>query len=161
MLVEQSVGGAQHDKLGAAVQLVGYLLLVLVQMADKLFGQHVALLEPREPLGELAPYGLGLLLAVAYGREPVAGYALGGEIVDHSLGAALREPLVVLGAALVVAVGAQLDGHIAVLVEQRHQFVERLGRLGAQRGLVEVVEDVVYQHRCGDRYQRELQHCLF
>ena len=29
VLVEQSVGGAQHDKLGTAVQLVGYLLLVL------------------------------------------------------------------------------------------------------------------------------------
>ena len=84
-----------------------------------------------------------------------------GQIRHHRLGAALREALVVLGATLVVGVSGELDGDVGILVEQLHEVVERRLRLGAQRGLVEVVEDVVYQHRCGDRYQRELQHRLF
>ena len=56
--------------------------------------------------------------------------------------------------------GRQLDGDVGVLVEQLDQLVEGFGRLGAQRGLVEVVEDVVDEHRGGDGGQGELQHVL-
>ena len=69
------------------------------------------------------------------------------EIVDHRFGPSLRESLVVSLRSLVVGVGAELNGDIGVLVEQRNQLVER--RLGtvAQGGLVEIVKDVVDE--CG------------
>ena len=79
------------------------------------------------------------------------------EITHHTLGTTLRQPFVIFGRAFVVAVGGKLDGHVGVLVEQFHELVEGGGRLRTQRGLVEVVEDVVNQHRRGDGGQRELQ----
>lgn len=80
-----------------------------------------------------------------------------GQIRHYRLGAALRKALVVLGATLVVGVSGELDGDVGILVEQLHEVVERSLRLGAQRGLVEVVEDVVYEHRHADGGQRKLQ----
>ena len=56
---------------------------------------------------------------------------------------------------------AQLDGHVAIFVEQLYQLIERLFGFGTQGGLVKIVEDVVYQHRNGDGGQRELQGVFF
>ena len=78
------------------------------------------------------------------------------EVVHHRFGPSLRQPFVIFGRTLVVAVGRQFDGNVRILVEQHHQFVERLGRFRSERSLVEVVEDVVDEHRGRDAGQWEL-----
>ena len=113
-----AVGGAQYDELGAAVQLVARLLLLLIGKGlDELLGQHVAFLEEGIFLRELSLDGLGLLLAVAYGREAVFGDAVLYEVVHHALGTPLRQSLVVGLGTAVVGMGRQLDGDVGVLVE--------------------------------------------
>ena len=141
--------------------MVAYLLFPGIQVVDKIFREHIAFLQPRIFGRHLAAYGLGPLLAIAHGREPVAGDAMPHEIGHHRLGAPLREPLVILHASLVVAMGTQFDGHIGILVEQFYQFVECFRTLGREIGLVKLIEDIIYQHRRRDRGQRKLQHMLF
>ena len=124
-----------------------FLLLLVFQSLDEFLGQHIALFEERVFLCELFLHGLGFQLAVTHRCESIGGNAVLNEIVDHRFGPSLRESLVVSLRSLVVGVGAELNGDIGVLVEQRNQLVER--RLGtvAQSGLVEIVKDVVDE--CG------------
>ena len=147
LLVEESVGSTQHDKLGASVQLVAYFLMLFGLLGDKLGGEHVAFLEPWIFLGHLLAYGLRLFPSVTSWREPVFGYAVGDEIVDYSLSPSLREALIVFGTSLIVAMGSQLNGYIRVLLEQRCELVESLGAGRCKGGFVEIVEDVVDKNR--------------
>ena len=82
------------------------------------------------------------------------------EIVHHTLGTSLAQPLVVLVGASVVGVGRELDGDIGILIEQYDELVEGLSRFRAQRGFVKVVEDVVDEHGGSNRGQGELQDIL-
>ena len=52
----------------------------------------------------------------------------------------------------------KLYRHVRILVKQLHQFVERSRRLRSERSLVEVVEDIVDEHRCRDGSKWELHH---
>ena len=65
--VEHAVGGAQHDELRAAVQLMADLLLLFIVEGFDEFGcQHVVGLQPVVLLSELALDGLGLAFAIAF-----------------------------------------------------------------------------------------------
>ena len=88
-VVEHAVGGAQNDELGAAVELVAYLLLLLVAALDELLAEHVALFEPCVALGEFLTNGLWLLLSVTHRRETVLRNAMCDEVVDHRLSPSL------------------------------------------------------------------------
>ena len=72
------------------------------------------------------------------------------EVVHHRFGPSLRQHLIVGRTALVVAMCTQLDGHIGVFVEQFHQIIKSLHRFVTQGIFVEIVKDVVYQHRHTD-----------
>ena len=50
---------------------------------------------------------------------------------------------------------------IGVLLQHVHQFIECCRRLGTECGLIEIIEDVVYQYRHTDACQWELQDILF
>ena len=127
-----------------------------VQLLDERLCQHVVFFQPWVTLGQLLANHLWLLLPIAHGRQAVFGNATCNEVLHHRLGAPLRQLLVVFLRTFIVAVRAQLDGHVAIFVEQLYQLIERLFGFGTQGGLVKIVEDVVYQHRNGDGGQREL-----
>ena len=58
-----AIRGAQHLELRTPVELMTHLLtLLVVEGRDEGLGEHIALLQPRIGLGELAPHGLGLRL---------------------------------------------------------------------------------------------------
>ena len=85
---------------------------------------------------------------------------MGDKIGHHGFCTSLRQTFIVLRRTLVVAVGTELDGHMGIFVEQRHQFIKsRLGRV-AQRSLIEIIEDVVDECRRRDVCQGELQGCV-
>ena len=160
LLIKHIIGGAEHNELGAAVDLVADFLMFLALLLDELLGKLIALLEPRIFLGQFLANLLWSLLAISHRGKALLLDAVGYQIVDHRLGTALRQSLVVFGIALVVAMRTQLDGNVRILLEQSHQFVERLGAGWRQRSLVEIVEDVVDEHWGGDGSQRELEYIL-
>ena len=127
LLIKHIVGGAKDDKLGSAVQLIAYLLMLLGLLQDKFLGEHIALLEPRILLGQLLADGLRTLLAITHWGEALLLYAVLYQIVYHTLGSALRQVLVVFVVALIVAVGAQLYRYVRVLLQEGYQFVQCLG----------------------------------
>ena len=122
-----------------------------------MLGQHVALLQPRIACRKPAVHLARPLLAITDGGEAVGCYAVGDEIAYHRLGTALRESLVVSVRANEVGMRRKLNGNVRVVVQYIDELAE--GHLGtvAQRGLVEIIEDIVYQHRSRDVGERELQ----
>ena len=116
MFVKQAVSCLEHAELGTAVEGVARVLLALRQMLDKVFREHVALLEEGVPLSKLARNRLGLELAVAAGYDAVFCYAVGGEIVDDCLSTVLGETLIVFLRAAIITVAAQLDGNTGILL---------------------------------------------
>ena len=99
---------------------------------------------------------LGPALAVALRFETLASHAVLHEIVDHRLRASLAESVVILVAAHAVGVGREFYGHIGILLEGLHHLVESLFRGGAQRCLVEVVEDILNDLRLHHGRQHEV-----
>ena len=95
LLVKHTVCRAEHDEFGAAVKLVAYFLLLLVELLDVILRQHVTFLQPSVFLGEFLPYRLWLHLAVAYRRQSVCLYSLADEIFHHGLRTSLRQGLVI------------------------------------------------------------------
>ena len=55
---------------------------------------------------------------------------------------------------------AKLDGDMRIFVEQSYELVELELRSLGEVGTVELIEDIVDEHRGGDGSQRELQHIL-
>ncbi len=136
--------GAEHLELGAAVDLVGGSLVGLRQGVDIGHREGVAQRELRVEAVYAFGHHLGPCLAVAGGLEPERVDAVGDEVVDNALGAAVAQLVVVGIGAHAVGVGAELDGDVGVVFEGLHQLVEGLLGGGTQRGLVEVVEDVFH-----------------
>ena len=66
--------------------------------------------------------------------------------------------LVIFAVSLVVAMGAEFDGNVRVLFQQRYQLVEGCCTGFGKGCLVEIVEDVVDEYRGCDGSQRELEH---
>lgn len=52
---------------------------------------------------------------------------MGYQVIYYRLGTALRQPLVVFGISLVIAMGTQLDGYVWILLQQSHEFIKCLG----------------------------------
>ena len=134
------------------------MLLALLQ--DKFFVEHIAFFEPRILHGKFLAHILRLLLAVAHRGEALFLYAVFYQIVYYRLGAALRQMLVIFAVSLVVAMGAEFDGNVRVLFQQRYQLVEGCCTGFGKGCLVEIVEDVVDEYRGCDGSQRELEHVL-
>ena len=121
------------------------MLLALLQ--DKFFVEHVAFLEPRILLGEFLAHILRLLLTIAHRGEALFLYAVFYQVVYYRLGAALRQMLVIFAVSLVVAMGAEFNGNVRVLFQQRYQLVEGCCTGFGKGCLVEIVEDVVDEYR--------------
>ena len=117
LLIKHIVGGAKNNELGATVDLVANLLMLLALLQDKLLGKLIALLEPRIFLGEFLANLLWSLLAIAHRGKTLFLNAVGYQIVHHRLCSALRQSLVVFGITLVVAMRTQLDGNVRILLE--------------------------------------------
>ena len=112
LLVKHIVCSAKYDELGAAVQLIADFLMLLALLEDKLLGEFVALLEPRIFLGQLLANLLWSLLAISHWGKALLLDAMGYQVIYYRLGTALRQPLVVFGISLVIAMGTQLDGYV-------------------------------------------------
>ena len=103
LLVKHIVCSAKYDELGAAVQLIADFLMLLALLEDKLLGEFVALLEPRIFLGQLLANLLWSLLAISHWGKALLLDAMGYQVIYYRLGTALRQPLVVFGISLVIA----------------------------------------------------------
>ena len=102
--LEQVIVGSEDFELGAAVYLVGYLLLLRRELLDERGGERVALVEEVVLARHLLVDDLRDALTVTLGFQAVGGYATLDEVVHDRLGAALGEALVVLVRALAVGV---------------------------------------------------------
>ena len=107
--------------------------------------------------GKFASYHFRTGFSISHSRQSVALDAMSDQVFHYRFCSSLRQSLIVGIIASVVAVRTQLDGDIGVLVEHDYQFVECLGRCVGQCGFVELIEDIVDQHRDVDWRQRELQ----
>ena len=101
-------------------------------------------------------HNLRTALAIALRREAVGSNAVGDEVVDNALCAALREAFVVLVIATIVAVGAEFDGHVGVLIQECHEAVEGGRAALGEGGAIKLIEHIAYQHWRADGSQGEL-----
>ena len=96
----------------------------LRERVNHLFGEYVALLEELIFFGHTGFYTLGHALAITLWRKAIGSDTMGNEIGHHTLGALLRQALVVSLGATTIGMGRQLDGYVGILIEQHHQLVE-------------------------------------
>ena len=117
-LSKQFVGGAEHFELGTAVQLVAYLLMILGLLEDEFLGEHIVFLQPWIFLCELPADCLRAFLAISHRGKAIFFDAVSYEVIYYRLGTALRQALVVLAVAFVIAMGTQFDGYVGILFQQ-------------------------------------------
>ena len=117
-LSKQFVGGAEHFELSAAVQLVAYLLMLPGLLLDEILGEHIVFLQPGIFLRELPADCFRAFLAISHRGKAIFFNAVSYEVIHYRLGAALRQSLVVLAVAFVIAMGTQFDGYVGILFQQ-------------------------------------------
>ena len=113
------IGSPEHFELGSAVQLVADFLMLLALLQDKFFVD--ASPEPRILLGKFLGTFFGFFcLPVARGGRRCFLYAVFYQIVYYRFGAPQRQMLVIFAVSLVVAMGAEFNGNVRVLFQQRY-----------------------------------------
>lgn len=146
MRYKQFVGGAEHFELGAAVQLVAYLLMLPGLLEDEILGEHIVFLQPGIFLRELPADCLRAFLAISHRGKAIFFNAVSYEVIHYRLGAALRQSLVVLAVAFVIAMGTQFDGYVGILFQQGYELIQSLGAGWRQGSFVKIIEDVVDEY---------------
>ena len=116
-MVEHLIGGTKNSKLGTAVQLVAYLLMLLGLLEDEILREHIVFLQPRIFLRELSADCLRAFLAISHRGKALFFDAVSYEIIYYRLGSALRQSFVVLAVAFVIAMGTQFDGYVGILFQ--------------------------------------------
>ena len=68
------------------------------------------------------------------------------EVIHYRLGTALRQSLVVLVVAFVIAMGTQFDGYVEILFQQGYELIQSLVAGWRQGSFVKIIEDVVDEY---------------
>ena len=147
-MVEHLIGGTKNSKLGTAVQLVAYLLMLPGLLEDEILGEHIVFLQPRIFLRELSADCLRAFLAISHRGKALFFDAVSYEVIHYRLGTALRQSLVVLAVAFVIAMGTQFDGYVGILFQQGYELIQSLGAGWRQGSFVKIIEDVVDEYWC-------------
>ena len=143
--------------------MADFLVLIVGQGVDELFGEDVAFLQEWILGGGLCRYGHGVALAHTARCEAVGADALGNQVFNDGLGALFGEFHIVLVRTTEVGVGTQLDGNVVIDLQNLNQYVKRKFGLFAEVSLVEVVLDVFELNNLNERREEDcgVEHGVF